>query len=206
MSSTSNAWTRACGIVCGACVLMIIAAMTSFAAADTGVRALRIACPEDSNRVEIEPFIAWGDGNSPYKQFGPEEATSPGILHDHDDWFYSLGIDNQESIYTECRTKTRLLRIFVTNQREITVTERGRAVIDALPVGDTWDNWDAIYVLRSVEPNVWNECYGRKSAARERMRCARFDPARPNSKFLSEAAAQTTDVGQKPDLQRAPAH
>ena len=190
MSSMSNVCARACGILSGVFVLTVISAATSFVAADTGLRALRIACSGDSNRVEIEPFIAWGDGNSPYAKFGREEAASAGILHDNDDWFYSFEIENREGIYAVCQSKTRLLRIFVTDQREITVTERGSAVIDALPMGDTWDNWDAIYVLRSNEPNVWNECYGRRSAGREHLRCARFDPSKPNSKFLSESAAQ----------------
>lgn len=186
-----NVWTGTHRILCGVCVVIGVAAIMSRVTADTGVRALRIACTAESDRVEIEPFIAWGDGNSPYPQFGAEQATTPGILHDNGTWFYSLGIENQDSIYAICKSKSRLLRVFVTNQREITVTERGRAVIDALPVGDTWDNWDAIYLLRSEEPNVWDECYTRKSEGYKRLRCAGLDPARPKSKFLSESATQT---------------
>jgi hypothetical protein len=178
-------------MIFGVCMALGSVATTSFVAADTGVRALRIACPEGSDRVEIEPFIAWADDNSPYPQFGAEQTTNPGILHEGDNWFYSFDVERQESIYTTCQSKSRLLRVFVTDQREITVTERGRVVIDALPVGDTWGNWDATYVLRSKEPSVWDECYGRKSAGRERLRCARFDPVKPNSKFLSDSASRT---------------
>lgn len=170
-------------IAIGAVALIPVAALP-----DTGVRALRIGCSTSTDSIEIEPFIAWGDGDSPYPKFQAEDATKQSTVVDGSNWFYAFGIDDREFIYAQCNSKTRVLRVFVTNQREITVTEQGRAIIDALPVGDTWENWDAIYVLRSPTSGTWNECYGGKGAGYERLRCARFDSGNPKSKFLSQPA------------------
>jgi hypothetical protein len=165
-------------------VIGIAAALSWHAAtADVGVRALRLACPAGSDHVEIEPFIAWDQGNSPYPQFGAEQATDAAILQDQDTWFYAFDQRNQEQIITSCRSKTRLLRIFVSNQREITVTEGGRTVVDAVTVGDVWDNWDARYFWRSTRSGEWEECYGVKADA---VRCEAFDRAHPRTQFLSK--------------------
>ena len=168
--------------------LIVIAAglLPHLAVADVGVRALRVHCSE-SDRIEIEPFIAWDRGNSPYSQFGAEQASSLPVLVSGAEQFYPMPED-REGIYTECTTKTRVLRIFVTTQQEITIVERGRAIAEALTLGDAWDNWPAIYILRSSHAGTWEECYGPKSAGYENLKCVRFDLAKPNNKFMSESA------------------
>lgn len=156
--------------------------------ADDGVRALRLACPHTSDTVEIEPFIAWANGQSPYRRFGAEEADAIGVLQDGANGFYSVDDRNQNILHADCRSKGRILRVFITNQRELTVTEDGRAVIDAVAVGDTWSNWAAIYLWRSSRAGEWQACYGHKTEGYEGLRCEPFDPEHPRTQFLSEPA------------------
>lgn len=117
--------------------LALVVAMCSLEAhADTGVRALRVGCSTDSDKIEIERFIAWSDENSPYPVFNAQRADEQGAVVDGTNIFYSYDFADREFIYALCNGKTRVIRIFVTNQKEITVTEQGRVIVDALPVGD----------------------------------------------------------------------
>lgn len=169
--------------------ILLAAGLTSVAAlADHGVSAVRVRCSTESNRIEIEPFIAWDRGNSPYPQFGAEEASATPVLVSGDEQFYSMP-EGQQTLYTECTTRTRVLRIFVTVEQEITVVEGGRAIIEALTLGDAWNSTRAIYILRSSQPNAWEECYGPRSAGYGQLKCVPFDGTKPHSKFMSDLSA-----------------
>lgn len=153
--------------------------------ADAGRLALRIACPYESEVVEFEPFIAWNGGNPPYKEYGIAEADSASARLFGRNWFYSYGFQERNFIATSCNTKSRAIRVFVTDQRELTVTEAGSVVVDAMPMGDTWDNWDVIYFLRSTKVGKWEECYGPKAAGYGKLTCSKFDPSKPKSRIMS---------------------
>lgn len=177
-----------------ACIVLtvVVALMTSGTHADVGVRAIRIGCARDSDKIEIEPLIAWSEGNSPYSAPSTELAREQqDMVVDGKNLFYSFDFSDREFIYALCNSKTRTVRIFVTNQKEITVAEGGQVVVDALPVGDTWDNWSALYLFRSSGPGTWHECFGPQSAGYSRLKCVRWDSAHPNNTFLSKSSIST---------------
>jgi hypothetical protein len=138
-------------------IASMLAAFAVPAFADYGVGALRILCDYDTNRVEIEPYIAWNDNNSRFKEFQVEEAQSQCCSRSSASTsFYSYSFQNRYFIYDECRTRDRTLKVLVARER-ITVIESGRVPVDAQEIGNAW-LIDSLLLLRSDGAGKWELC------------------------------------------------
>jgi hypothetical protein len=141
-------------------ISFLLAALAGPAFADFGTGALRILCEYGTNRVEIEPYIAWNDNNSRFKAFQVEEAQSLCCMRvGPSTSFYSYSFQDRRFIHDECRTKDRVLRVLVVQER-ITVIEAGKVPIDAQEIGFVWVASGEIFFLRSHHTGRWELCRG----------------------------------------------
>ena len=163
----------------------------SASVADAGLLALRVRCSRFSNAIEIEPYIAWNDGNSQYQEFGADEAEAMKERTGLRDTFYSFSFKEQEFIYAPCQAKERTLNIFVTHQQQMTVTEQGKAPLESFSLREAWNNLSqVVYVLRSTAPGQWNACVGPKAAGYDRLQCMKLDPPESHRKPSVDPAAK----------------
>lgn len=150
-------------------MLSLLAALAAPAFADFGTGALRVLCDYDTNRVEIEPYIAWNDNNSRFKAFQVEEAQSLCCMRvGPSTSFFSYSFQDRRFIHDECRTKDRVLRVLVVQER-VTVIEAGKVPIDAQEIGYVWFASGGIFLLRSDHANRWELCQG--SEHEENLTC-----------------------------------
>jgi hypothetical protein len=131
---------------------------STIAYADYGTGALRLGCDYKTNALEIEPFVAWNDGNSRYP-FSADEAINEGFKHiEPSTWFSAYAFKDKDFIYQECNTSNRTVRIYVA-RAHLTVTEGNRVVVDWKEIGNAWDI-DTVLLLRSNSVGSWQICEG----------------------------------------------
>ncbi len=167
---------------CSLFFAVFVFASTAFA--DYGVKSIRISCSPKTDNVEIEPFIAWNDGNSRFLEFGADEAIKEPYMRNGNDSFYAL-----KNIYTEthysCRTNKRYVRIIL-KDRKLTVLENGSVVVNDLPIGNVWDFYGPIYFLRSNTKGQWQECHNKSPFDKDVIQCQVFEYPHNNSFRLIE--------------------
>ena len=141
-------------------LLFLLTMLPQIACADYGMPALRLYCPVTGGVIEIEPYIAWNDNNSRYKEFQVEQAQSACCHHPNSDTsYFSYAWKDQDFIYTPCATKARRLDIFVV-RGSITVVEDGKAPIQNHEIGYVWKAAGGISYLRSEKKGSWKICEG----------------------------------------------
>jgi hypothetical protein len=154
-----------------ALILALLLMLPHIAFADFGMPALRLFCPVAGGAIEIEPYIAWNDNNSRYKEFQVEQAESTCCHHANSDTsFFSYAWKDRDFIYTPCTAETRHLDIFVV-RGTITVVEDGVAPIQNYEIGYVWTAAGGISYLRSKDRGSWQICEGSDVNEKEPVLC-----------------------------------
>src|ERR1700752_1140595 len=142
--------------------------------ADYGAGAVRLHCSNDSEDVEIEAFVAWDSGQTPYPEYDVDKIGDTVILRRSQNEYFLSGDDNP--VTQECSHAGRLIRVTL-YQRRFTVFEPGR-LLNEFRLPDMWFG-TVRYLLRSSLPNKWEECVGTRGMSTRDFLCRPFDPAQP---------------------------
>jgi hypothetical protein len=170
---------RRLGLSAGGLVRYLLALIgllaLSPALADYGTPGVRLSCSNESDDVEIEAFIAWDGGNTPYPEYDVDKIGEVVVLRRKQNEYF-LSPDDTNPVTQECSHAGRLIRVTI-YQGQLTVSEPGR-LVNEFRIRNVWVGV-ARYLLRSPTPNKWEECIGTARIPTRDFLCRPFNPAKP---------------------------